>query len=45
VEQGTSRRIQARDIATRIERLIQMHLETRALLNQRSDLLIPASIG
>ena len=45
VAQGTSRRIQARDIATRIERLIQMHLETRALLNQRSDLLIPASIG
>ena len=45
VAQGTSRRIQARDIATRIERLIQKHLETRALLNQPRDLLIPASIG
>lgn len=42
VTQGGSRNIWAREIATRIEGLVQMHLETRTPADQRRDLLIPA---
>jgi hypothetical protein len=46
VARGASREIQARDIATGIEGLVQMHLETRgAPLDQRSNLPIAAPIG
>jgi signal transduction histidine kinase len=53
VPQGASTKIQAREIATRIEGLVQTHLETPAPVDQWSDLgsdlgsglLVPVSMG